>query len=459
MPSLSRRIQPPNASEQTMPFSIVIDNDLHFSLLEFAAILDLELKSEDHQYKTTFQQLLDNKKNDEIVSQLLTVQPYFLEKFTRKSFEPSVNLYLHIISLIDPTFESGLISSLIVNIDPTITETSIPVDVILIAVTNIFNLLPAAYELRYTCLALAVKLITKENIFGLIANIAKNIQTWISSIEKVGEEQVSDLLEDVFTRYIQEDEAEAFKTFESIIIENNLPLNSKFLEAFFSQILSSTNIYNLSPLAQSPSFKSIQNASLNSLLSAYLAGDYKSYTANKAQYASLPINFTNLESTLKSLSILNYIASASSSTNTFPYTTLSSELEIPVESVELQLLTLISEGLIVAKLSQSAQAVIVNSVNYTGASLSAKPELVNWSEVNTLLGSWSANIKNLQGLVQTLVAKRGKKINAPPVIMSFHQQKLEAKEAREKKAQQEAEAGSEAAALDSQVNETVETEA
>jgi hypothetical protein len=43
--------------------------------------------------------------------------------------------------------------------------------------------------------------------------------------------------------------------------------------------------------------------------------------------------------------------------------------------------------------------------------------------------------------------------------MSFHQQKLEAKEAREKKAQQEAEAGSEAAALDSQVNETVETEA
>lgn len=423
-----------------MSFSVVTDNDLHFSVLELAAILDLELKSETNEYKTTFHQILEKKDRDELISKLLSVQPYFLKNFTRKTFEASVNLYLHIVSILDPSFETDLLPSLISNIDPTKAEidTAIPADILLIESTNIFNLVPEVSAMRYECLSLAVKLIIKENVSGLIANIAKNIQAWIVSIDNISEDQVSSLLEAIFTKYFEENEKEAFQIFESIITTNKLPLNSKFLQSFYSQILSSSKIYNTSSLAASPSFQSINNAGLSALVSEYSVGDYKSYTSNKSQYESLPINFTNLESTLKSLSILNFIAS-SSSTNTFTYDTLASECGIPVESVELQLITLISESLIVAKLSQASQSVIVNSVNYSGAALSSKVELVNWSEVNTLLESWKANVKNMQDVLKTLAAKQGKKINAPAFIMSFHQQKLEAKEAREKKAQQDAE--------------------
>jgi hypothetical protein len=425
-----------------MTFTIVIDNDLHFSVLELAAILDLELKTEENHYKTLFQNLLDENKTEELTKQLIDVQPLFIRNFSKKSFEPTINLYLHITKFFDN--DNSLLSSLLLNIDPNSSKNTdisskieIPLDAILIALTNFFNSLPNTSSLRFESLSAIVNLIIKENLSGVISNIARNIEAWILSIENIPEDQIDQLILSVFNKYSAEDETNAIKFVESLVINSKLSLKSETLIAYFSTILSSSSIYDFSKVQSC--FKLINDESFVKLLNYYLIGDFKSFISNKSEFQSGKfsslINFTNLESTFESIAILNYLTSSKSAS--IPYNNISNDLTIPIENVELKLITLISQGLIVAKLSQSTNSVIVNSINYSSPTLSSNPELVNWSEINTLLGSWNENINNLQSIVQTLIAKRGKRVNAPPVIMAFHQQKLEAKEAREKKAQQD----------------------
>ena len=419
-----------------MSFTIVVDNDLHFSILELAAILDMELKSEDHHYKSTFQQLLDENNNDEIINQLINVQSLFLTKFSRKSFEPSINTYLHIVSLIDSDNEHNLLSNLINNIDSTKnTETVIPNDVILVSLTNIFNLLSEISVIRFNALSTIVKIIINDNISGLIQNISKNIQKWLLPIDSQIETSLkSQLLIQIFTQHSIENEFESFNTFQQIILDNKLSLTSEFFNKFFSTLLNSTQIYNLTSLSES--FKQVSSStSLSKLLNIYLIGNYDEFISNKSEFESLSISLENLESNLLTLTILNYLAK--SSTNTLSYTTISNDLKISIDTIELKLFDLISQNLINGKLSQSTNSIIVNSINFTGPSLSANKELVNWSEINELLSNWNNNINNLQSIVQSLIQKRGKRVNAPDVIMNFHKQKLDAKEAREKKALQQ----------------------
>lgn len=418
-----------------MTFTIVIDNDLHFSILELAAILDLELKTEEHQHKTTFQNLLDENNTDEIVNKLIEIQPFFITEFSKKSFEPSINLYLHIVKLVN---NDTLLTSLLSNIEANIESTSIPSDVLLIALTNIFNSLPTTSSIRLQALQSIVKLIVKEKISSVISNIAKNTENWIVSItEDISNENVNELVTSIFDQYSSENELDSIKFVESLIINNKVLLNSRTLINYFSKILSSSSIYNLTNTQTS--FKSIENESFVKLLNLYLTGDYNAFTSNKSEFEtssfSSSINFENLESTFQSVSILNYLAK--SNLSSIQYSNISNDLNIPIEDVELKLIALISEGLIIGKLNQKLNAITVNSINYSlSSSLSLNEELINWAEISSLLSSWNENINNLQSTLQNLISKRGKRVNAPAVIMKFHQQKLEAKEAREKKAAQ-----------------------
>ncbi|ODQ44936.1 hypothetical protein PICMEDRAFT_157117 [Pichia membranifaciens NRRL Y-2026] len=434
-----------------MAFTIVIDNDLHFSLLELAAILDLELKSQDHHYKPLFQKLLDENKTAEIVQQLAEVQKYFLRSFSKKSFEPSVNLYIHIVNLVAGEGSAGratqieLLSGLRAHIDPhspenadVLSSLEVPVDVILVCLTNIFNSLPVSSAARVDALAAIVAIVVSKNVSGTIGNIAKHTVEWLSSVEGADAAKVSGLVTAIFNQYAAEDEQNAIRFLQGVIASNKIPLDSAALVNFFANLLSSTDIYDISKYENA--FDSTSDASFSKLLKLYVTGDNKSYSAAKQEFLSASfasqINFANLDSNFQSLAILNYLASSVSDSNTFSYNTIAQDLGISIDDVELKLITLISQGLIAAKLSQSTGSVVLNSINYSAPSLSTKTELVNWNEIDTLLGSWSENVANLQSIVQTLIVKRGKRVNAPPVIMSFHQQKLEAKEAREKKAQQ-----------------------
>lgn len=431
-----------------MAFTIVIDNDLHFSLLELAAILDLELKSQDHHYKPLFQKLLDENKTAEIVQQLAEVQKYFLRSFSKKSFEPSVNLYIHIVNLVAGEGSAGratqieLLSGLRAHIDPhspenadVLSSLEVPVDVILVCLTNIFNSLPVSSAARVDALA---AIVASKNVSGTIGNIAKHTVEWLSSVEGADAAKVSGLVTAIFNQYAAEDEQNAIRFLQGVIASNKIPLDSAALVNFFANLLSSTDIYDISKYENA--FDSTSDASFSKLLKLYVTGDNKSYSAAKQEFLSASfasqINFANLDSNFQSLAILNYLASSVSDSNTFSYNTIAQDLGISIDDVELKLITLISQGLIAAKLSQSTGSVVLNSINYSAPPLSTKTELVNWNEIDTLLGSWSENVANLQSIVQTLIVKRGKRVNAPPVIMSFHQQKLEAKEAREKKAQQ-----------------------
>ncbi|GAV29001.1 hypothetical protein PMKS-002480 [Pichia membranifaciens] len=404
----------------TMAFTIVIDNDLHFSLLELAAILDLELKSQDHHYKPLFQKLLDEKKTDEIVQQLAEVQKYFLRSFSKKSFEPA-----HI----DPHSpeNADVLASL-----------EVPADVILVCLTNIFNSLPVSSAARVDALAAIVNIVVSKKVSGTIGNIAKHTVEWLSAVEGADAAKVAGLVTAIFNQYVAEDEQNAIRFLQGVIASYKIPLDSAALVNFFAKLLSSTDIYDISKYENA--FDSTNDASFSKLLKLYVIGDNKSYSAAKQEFLSASfasqINFANLDSNFQSLAILNYLASSVSDSNSFSYNTIAQDLSIPIEDVELKLITLISQGLIAGKLSQSTGSVVLNSINYSAPSLSSKTDLVNWNEIDTLLGSWSENVANLQSIVQTLIVKRGKRVNAPPVIMSFHQQKLEAKEAREKKAQQ-----------------------
>lgn len=430
-----------------MTFTIVVDSDLHFSIIELAAILDLELKSQDHHYKPLFQRLLNEKKHDELVQELADVQPLFVRKLSKKSFEPTVNLYLHITSLMGAESASGgaegqrLLASLLSNIDPNSaaneeTKIELPTDVLLLALTNLFNALPNTSIIKFESLVAVVTLVAKENISGLISKVADNIQEWVSSIEGITVDQTAQLVELVFVQYFAEDESKAFAFVESLVAQAKLSLNSGSYIRILSKVLSSSQIYNLTNLK--PAFGSIADETFVKLLNFYLVGDYKGFTSSKSEFQaasfSNEIDFVSLESSLQALAVFNYIASSNSST--IAYNTISSEFSIPIEDVELQLTTLISQGLVVAKLSQATGSITVHSINYVAPSLSSNTELVNWNEINTLLASWEQNINNLQDVLQNLISKRGKKVVAPPVIIAFHQQKLEAKKARENKLQQ-----------------------
>lgn len=413
-----------------MTFTIVNENDLKLSVVELAAILDLEIKSEtpEQQYKTIFKQLLDGNKTDELTQQLIDIQPLFVTKLSRKSFEPTVNLYIHITKLLE---NSELLTTLISNIYPS--ETQLPTDVIFIALTNIFNSLPKTSIQRFESLKVIVNIMSNENISGLISNIAKHTEEWLSVIESISIDQTSEIVSLIFSRYVAEDETNAIKFFQDLVVNQKLQFNNTALITLYTTILNSGSIFDISKLQNN--FESVGNASLTKALNLYLVGDYKSFVASKSELQSISgLNIENLESSLQSLAILNLLAlSKSASVN---YNDLAAELNIPAEEVEVKIITLISEGFVAAKLSQSTNSVIVNAVNFSAPSLSNKSELVNWSEINTLLGSWNENINNLQSTLQNLISKRGKRVNAPSVIMNFHQQKLEAKEAREKKAQQ-----------------------
>lgn len=428
-----------------MAFTIVIDNDLHFSIIELAAILDLEHKSEEHYYQPLFQKLLDENNSAEIINQLLQVQPFFLRKFSKKSFEPTVNLYIHIINLIeDENDKNNLLSNLISNIDPNSSNNSdienleIPSELLIISLTNIFNSLPVSSTSRFECLFSITNIIKKDNILGTISNIAKNFESWVSQIENVSIDKISEVACFIFVQYYSEDELKSINFMKNLINNNKFQLNSEVLITFFTYILNSNSLYDISSLKSK--FESINDSNLVKLLNLYILGDYKNFIISKSEFENHfadKINFALLTSSFKSLSILNYLANSNSNSNVFPYSTISNELNIPIDEIELKLIDLISENLIVAKLSQSTSCLILNSINYSAPSLSSNTDLINWNEINNLLESWNENISNLQSIVQNLISKRGKRVNAPPVIMAFHQQKLEAKEAREKKAQQD----------------------
>lgn len=425
-----------------MAFTIVIDNDLHFSLLELAAILDLELKSAEHHYKPLFQKLLGENNNDEIIKQLYEIPQYFLRNFSKKSFEPSINLYIHIVNLVNEKSPSlDLFSNLLEYVDPNssknknLTKLDIPYDIIIIALTNIFNSVPTTSILRFDALYSLVDIIVKENVSGTIQNVAKNIIEWVTLItDSINPTKVADLFTAIFNQYALEDEKCAVNFFANVIINKPTLLNSNSLINFFTKILNSTTIYDISKYQSI--FSLIEDASFVNLLKLYLAGDNQTYITSKSEFSSnSQINFDNLDSSFQSLAILNYLASSSGSAS-IPYDVISKETGVPLDVLELKLITLISEGFIIGKLSQSTNSVILNSINYSSPSLSSNSNLVNWNEIGTLLNSWNENITNLHSIVQTLIVKRGKRVNAPPVVMAFHQQKLEAKEAREKKSQQ-----------------------
>lgn len=432
-----------------MTFTIVIDNDLHFSLLELAAILDLELKSQEHYYRPLFQKLLDENNNDEIVNQLNKIPHYFLRNFSRNSFEPSTNLYIHIINLISSSSSSNINSidlflNLLENIDPNnsknndIKDLQVPSDVILISLTNVFNSLPNTSNVRLNALLSIVNIIVNDKISGTIQNIAKNLLEWTSTIENIDFEQLSNLVSLIFNQYFQENEKDSLDFVKSLILSGKIKLNSNSLITFYSKVLSSFSIYNINDIKSS--IEQTNDQILIKLLNYYLIGDYKNYITSKSEFESAnfanQIDFNNLDSTFKSLSILNYLASSISDSNSISYSSISQSTNIPINEIESQLISLITDNLIVAKLSQSNNSIIINSINYSSPTLALNDKLINWNEIGTLLNSWNENINNLQSIVQTLIVKRGKRVNAPAVIMAFHQQKLEAKEAREKKNQQ-----------------------
>ena len=423
---------------EIMSYTIVLDKDLNLSILELAAILDLESKSEDHKYTNTFKSLLDEKNTQELVKQLTEVQQYFATKFARKSFEPTINLYLHIANLLENE-KLGLLSSLVKNIDPASVPVTIPSDLIILALTNVFSSLPNTSTVRYDALLAIVNLILKENISGLISNITKNIDEYLSTIENISTEQKTQIISLIFKQYKLEDEEKAVAYIQSLINEKSYKLDSETLISVFATILSSTILYNIASLESS--FPATENDTLVKLLKLYLTGDYATFCSNKSEFQNASfasqINFSNLESSFQSLAALNFLVTVENAN--ISYNTISESTKIPVDEIEIKLITLISQGFIAGKLSQSTSSVNVNSVNFSAPVLTSKPELINWASLSGSLTSWRQNVNNLQSVIDNLISKRGKRVNAPNVIMAFHQQKLEAKEAREKKAQESAE--------------------
>lgn len=389
-----------------MALKIVLEGDLTLCVLEFVSIVDLELKTTP-ETREKAQKALDSDNKDEIRSIVLESAGLFLTSFNALAFEPTFNLLLQILNLLNKEDQAALNKDLLAVLTNgfTVKETKIPTSSIITAITNAFNLMSEDFIGRFNALDLITDLVL-ESFPTSISSIASGLNAWLAPISELTATQKNELVTKVFLGYFEQDESAAFEFVKEITSPESTTNDEIIVE-----LLNAKNYYDLT------SFKTSEK--LNSLVSIYTSFDYTKFQESKLTIES--VNMTKLGEKLLNLSLINFFAQSKESV--FTYKQLSSVVSVEETEIESIIFPLVSQGIITGKFSQLNKTFTVNKVSPL---VSSRTE-IDWKDIDSQLSQWLDNLTGLDAQVGELITNSHKKKKVPAVIQRFHLAKQESK--------------------------------
>lgn len=426
-----------------MPFTIVLDLPLNESLTEYGAILDLELKSEDHEYQTKFDTLLSDDKKNDLLAEIVDSAQYLLTKFSDRSLEPTFNLYLHILDELSSELDADLESVLgevleklqIAAYSPQ--DSAIKPTSVISLLSNVFNFVPETCHLRVQLLGNVLKLVISYSLDNLVSPFTASLPDWLAAIDGITGLEWRELINKAFIAlYERSSQVEALTFYKKLVTDERL--EPRDFDRFLLRVLQAHKYFNVSDLSLE---SKLGDASLTQSFTILKNGDVAAFNefittpegvsiakqvgkdrfAQKVRQGALVLSLEKIEE--------------ESGSNEFTYAQISEAISAPSEQVEEFLIESIQQGLVSGRLSQVEQKFYLSKIDRL-VTPSRKISANDWQRIQGYLENWSKTIDDTQALIENLQARKGKKMLPPQAIQVFHQQKQELKEQQQKERHQ-----------------------
>ncbi|KAH3665773.1 hypothetical protein OGAPHI_003961 [Ogataea philodendri] len=415
-------------------FTIVSERFVGECAVEYAAALDLELKTE---YKASFEALADQENKQELLTKVLE-SSQDLAKLSDTAFEPTFNLLLHLIDIL----RSELDVSLEQQLEPVLTQLQkipvVPDDVLskersqirvsslVSALSNLFNFIPSQSSLRVAVLKTIISTVSTHSLSNVAGPLAQYLKVWLLECGASSSDVQEIYLQTIELLFKDQKDSQAVQLFKELVQISNSSLSSSEYSRFLVLCFNSPayiglDSINFEPLQQDPV--------LYSLLSTYKDSNLQEYASLSKSLSSYNIDSENLSNKLK-LAAVTRIASKKSQLS---YTEISNELHVPLDQVEEFLIKCIKSGLISGRLDQDKELFYIHKVSKLN---SVSKE--DWEFISTKLSGWSAQITHLQTVIESTQSRKGKRVPPPQVLQKFYQQKQELKEQLQQEREKEA---------------------
>ena len=278
----------------------------------------------------------------------------------------------------------------------------------LTTLTTVFNILPNDSQSRYHVFLAILKVIrsTSNNAAfdALTPQLATNVPKWVVAW-KLDDEDARSLhvaIADVAAAsgYIDMCYKYLLHGLETIPSPSaSEPECRDLAKRTLIAALTNPNINDFNPLIDREAIQALRDsdAGLFDLLNIFASDDYSAYTdfleTNSLSSLNLPESAANILQTKIQLLTLASLA-AGAPNRSIPYSTISNELQIPKDDVEMWVIDTIRAGLVEGKLSQLKQEFLVQRATYRVFG----PK--QWSEIQGRLMVWQRSLGGVLSLVK-----------------------------------------------------------
>ncbi|KAG7884311.1 hypothetical protein KL938_002183 [Ogataea parapolymorpha] len=408
-------------------FTIVSERFAGECAVEYAAILDSELKTE---YKSGFETLAEQENKQELLAKVLESSRE-LAKLSDKVFEPTFNLLLHLIDILrselDVSLEQQLstilpeIQKVVVVPDDVLSKdrSSIRVSSLVSVLSNLFNFVPPQSQLRVQVLKDILSIVSKHSLLNVAGPLAQHLKVWLTDCNASSEDIKSIYMQVIELLFKDQNDAQAVTLFKELIQLGGSSLSTSEYSQFFIHTLNSTVYINLNSIDFEPLQ---QDPVLYNLLSIYKDSNLEDFATLSKDLSSYNINIDNLTNKLKLVAVTRI----ASKKNHLSYAEISDELHIALDQVEEFLIKCIKSGLIAGRLDQNKEQFYIHKVSKLNSTSKE-----DWEFISSRLAGWTSQIAKLQTAIESVQSRRGKRVPPPQVLQKFYQQKQELKEQKE----------------------------
>lgn len=279
----------------------------------------------------------------------------------------------------------------------------------LTTLTTIFNILPNESSSRYHVFLAILKVIrsTSNNAAfdALTPQLETNVPKWVEAwnLDDEDARSLHIAIADVAAASGNNDMSYKYLLhgLESILPQSASDSEGRDLaKRTLVAALTNPTITDFNPLIDREAIQALRDsdAGLFDLLNIFASDDYSSYTdfveTNPLSSLNLPESAAEtLETKIRLLTLASLAAGAAN--RSLPYSTISDELQIPNEDVEMWVIDTIRAGLVEGKLSQLKQEFLVQRATYRVFS----PK--QWSEIQGRLMVWQGSLEGVLSLVKT----------------------------------------------------------
>ncbi|TQS34230.1 hypothetical protein Golomagni_05396 [Golovinomyces magnicellulatus] len=347
--------------------------------------------------------LLDLNLKDDALKKLVTAS-IMLNTMPEKEFTAAYNLLIYLV-LQSPNVNMFLPKICEILSKPMTSSPANGPGLALNGLSTIFNLLQPENEVRFNVFQAILRIIKMNGLFELLRPQLSSLDGWLEEW-KVSQDdqrklfiQIADLAEDVG------EEEQAFYyvrkglcTFDSKDPSNmSSPEASNLsLRALKMALLSNTqfDFHNLTslPVIQALNESHPIHYELLSIFSQKELEDYNDFREeHKGWIEQQDLDHSKLERKMRLLTLASL--AATNSTRELKYTDIATELQIPLQSVEMWVIDVIRAGLIEGKLSQQRQVLLVHRTTYRVFGEK------QWREVATKLDQWRESLRAIKEIV------------------------------------------------------------